>query len=430
MRQVLVSLTLLAALLLSACGRERVVAPAPRVVDDTLCLASTGTASPELVDLTANARRQPQLAAVWIATGRGWAAQAFARASAGEMLQVAACARAAQGREPGSVAALELLASVALNAHRFDEALALSDQALAIAPDDVNSLGIRSDALLELGRYREAALAARRQMQIWPGAAAQARAAHFHWLAGDVEAAKRGLIAALRGRDARTPAFNAWLWSEVGRIYQHEGEYTDAAAMYRRSLAELPDYPPALLGAARAALGQGDAAAARDFAQAALEAAASVESAIALGDALFALGERAAAEATWRRAEDLGRRGDTLGLARFLNERGRDPARALKLLRRESASRGSLEMTDALAFAQFRAGDCQRASRTLAPLLALGVRDARVLLHGARIERGCGDLRRAQALYELAGQLDRMADHSAAHALAAQFGVDTEVAGR
>lgn len=418
------------ACLLAACTGEPQATPAPKSVDDTLCLAADGTVEPALASAVAATRARPQRADAWIAVGNAWLERAFARASSGEMVQVAACANAARGRDAFEVEAGVLEASVALNAHRFEEALQLSDLALALAPGHVGAWGIRSDALLELGRYREAADATRRQMQLWPGAAAQARAAHLRWLHGDVEGAKRALVAALRGRDARTPAFNAWLWSEIARIYLHEGEYADAAAMYQRSLAELAAFPPALLGAARAALGLGDAAAARGFAGQALAIAPSVEAAIALGDAHAALDDRAAAESAWQRAEDLGRRGDVLGYARFLNERGRDPARALRLLEAMAGARDSLEFRDALAWTRHRNGDCAGAAATLAPLLALGVRDARVLLHGAAIARVCGDADVARQRLRLALQLDTGADAVAAREVPALFATTDGVVAR
>ncbi|MBV6414113.1 MAG: tetratricopeptide repeat protein [Xanthomonadales bacterium] len=416
-------------LLLVACQREPVVPAIGFAPDELLCL-TVERSDDSLLATIAAARARPRSAAAWIDVGRARLERAFARADGGELPQVAACARAARQRDVFSVASLELEASVALGGHRFAEALELTEHALAQDPVDANLWGIRSDALLELGRYAEAAQAAREQMRLWPGAAAQARAAYFQWLAGNVEAAKRDLVVALRGRDARTPAFNAWLWSEIARIYLHEGAYADAATMYARSLAELPGFPPALIGAARVALAQRRVSEGEAFAREALTTAPSVEAAIVLGDALAAKGETAAAETSWRQAEDLGRRGDALGLARFLAERGRDPARALRLLQRQALGRDSLELREALAWAHYRNGDCRSAASALAPLRELGVRDARLRLHAAIIEAECGDVARAAALYAHGERLDVQIDVHAARTIAARFPSSPEMVAR
>ena len=48
------------------------------------------------------------------------------------------------------------LGSLALSRHRFGEALALGEQAHALAPTTARNYGVIGDALVELGRYREA----------------------------------------------------------------------------------------------------------------------------------------------------------------------------------------------------------------------------------------------------------------------------------
>lgn len=415
---------------LGACQRQSSTAPlvggVQGIDDDALCLglgAAELAAESPLHRAIDAARRQPDAARQWIAVGRGWLERVHARSDSGELLEAEACARAAQVRQPDSVDALELQASAKLNAHDFHGALALAETALKQSPEHVNLWGIKSDALLELGDYSAAAAAAQRQMQLWPGASAQARAAYFQWLHGDVEAAKRTLIVALRGRDEATPVFNAWLWQEVARLYWAEGDAAGADQFYARSLEELPGYAPALLGRARAALAAGEPDAARSYAQQALIAGAGINAAVVLGDAFAALGDHNAAELAYLQAEALGRRSDTLGLARFLTERRGDAARALKLLQPLRDKRGGLDLGDTLAWAQFRSGLCTDAAQTLRPVLALGVRDARLWLHGGAIELRCGDAERGRQLIVAAQQLDPWADPIALREFGAAVGL-------
>ena len=57
---------------------------------------------------------------------------------------------------PRDLLATSGLGSLALSRHRFREALALGRRARAISPTTARNYGVIGDALVELGRYREA----------------------------------------------------------------------------------------------------------------------------------------------------------------------------------------------------------------------------------------------------------------------------------
>lgn len=410
--------SLLLALSLVACAR--VDAPqtslarsgeAERLCLDTLSIpAAPPVTQPDADDAAlaaalAAARQTPPQAATRIALGRTWLRLAQARSRAGWLLQAGACAAAARVLAADAIPVLELDAAVALAQHRFRDAERLALRALAARPDALAALGVLSDARLELGDYAGAATATRQQMQLWPGAAAHARSAWLHWLHGDVRAARQAMLQALRGRDARTPGFNAWLWSETALLYWQEGDLEGAAQLYEQALAQRRGFAPALLGQARIALARERPQLATRLARAADAAGAGMDAAIVLGDALHALGETDAAAAAWRRAEALGRRSDDLGLARFLVERDRQPELGRRMLERLHRERPSIQVEAALAWAHYRTGDCIAALNHSRAARRLGTRESQLWRQSAEIESHCGNATTARTLAAAARHL-------------------------
>lgn len=353
----------------------------------------------------AAARQPPPRVELYIALGHAWLRLTQARSRPAWLLQANACAAAAGRLAPRALPVLELDAAVALAQHRFRAAERLALEVLAVKPDALAALGVLSDARLELGDYQGAAVSARKLMQLWPGAAAHARSAWLHWLHGNVHAARQAMLKALRGRDARTPGFNAWLWSETALLYWQEGDLDGAAALYGQALGQTPGFAPALLGQARIALARGRARMATRLARASVAAGGGMEAAIVLGDALQLLGEMDAAKAAWQQAEALGRRSDALGLARFLVERDRQPQLGLRMLERIHRERPGIQVEAALAWAQYRAGECTAALRHSRAARRLGTRESQLWRQSAAIESRCGDVAVANQLLTAARRL-------------------------
>jgi tetratricopeptide (TPR) repeat protein len=382
----------------SPLGCTRIDSDPARVASDAtvsraLCQDFGSLASAPPASLTvavAAARLRPDAPERWTATGQAWLALAQSSGDAGLFLQVRSCADAAQALQREFLPAAELHAAVLLDAHRFAAARDAADAILARDPDNLAALGIRSDALLELGQYEPAIEAARAQMRAFPGAAAQARGAWLRWLHGDVEGAKRLLVAALRGRDASTPEFNAWLWHEIAQVYWRSGDVDGADQLATMALSQWSRHAPALLLRARIALARQRSDEALSLARASQASRATLESAVLIGDALAARGDAAAAESAWRDAERIGLAGDRLGLARLLAERDRDPARALNLIDAEAASRGGIALDDARAWANYRLGRCDAARAAIASATRLGTRDPALIYHDGAIAIACG----------------------------------------
>src|SRR5205807_9871342 len=90
---------------------------------------------------------------------------------------------------PRDLLATSGLGSLALSRHRFREALVLGRRAHAISPTTARNYGVIGDALVELGRYRQAFRAFDTMAELRPGLAAYARVSHARELLGRVRPA-------------------------------------------------------------------------------------------------------------------------------------------------------------------------------------------------------------------------------------------------
>ena len=374
-----------------------------------LCLASTGgksTVELALAHAQSAVRLRPDHAEVWVAAGRDWVRQARLTTDPGFYVNVDGCASEALLATPGFVPALELRSLVLMNNHQFESARALAEQILARAPDSVIADGTLSDALLELGRYPEAARAAQAQMNAHPGMAASARAAHLNWLKGDTRSAELFIRDALMERNAADPEAAAWAFVEAGMIYWQKGDYAGADALFAEALNWLPEYPAALAGRGRVALAKGDAATAIANLTIAQRKHPLVETAWLLGDAYTLSGDSAHAQRAYGDAERQGRRGDKFTLALFFASKNRNADEALRLLDEERRSRGGIYVDDAYAWALYRAGRTHEAQRMSAQAMRLGTHDARLLYHAGAIDLANGERSQGRALIEQALRLN------------------------
>jgi tetratricopeptide (TPR) repeat protein len=366
-----------------------------------LCLAEPDGATPvdaALRELQAGARQLGRRSDGWVLVGREWVRKARIATDPGFYLNVGACAAVALELEPAFVPAQELQGLVLMNDHAFAQARELASAILARDPENLVALGLLSDALLELGRYDEAARAAQRQMSARPGMAAHARGSYLRWLRGDTRGAKLFIKDALMGRDARDPEPAAWTFVEAAAIYWHQADYDGADAIYAEALRWLPDYPAALVGRARVALAKRQPHAAIPLLERAERVRPLAETAWLLGDARELAGDADGARQAYERAVVQGRRGDRLLLALFFATKNRDIDEALRLIEAERAGRGGIYVDDTYAWVLYRAARHAEARRASERALRLGTRDARLLYHAGAIRLASGETASGRAL--------------------------------
>jgi tetratricopeptide (TPR) repeat protein len=321
----------------------------------------------------------------------------------------AALSRAAR-LDPKSALAATGLAALAASRHRFEKAKGLAERARRLAPDSMGPLGVLGDALVELGRYREAFAVFNRMAALKPNLAAYSRVSYARELLGD----PRGAIAAMRlavAAGAGTVEPLAWTLVQLGNLYFDTGRLASAARAYREGLAHFPGYvhAEAALGKVAAARGWYPEAIRRY--QRAVERLPLPQYTGALGDVLRAAGREREAEEAFGAVDAIQRLLEANGVrteletALFDLDHGRRAADALGRARLAYAERRSIESEDVLAWALYVNGRCNEARAHSARALRLGTRDALKLFHRGMIERCLGEraaersfLRRALAI--------------------------------
>ena len=137
------------------------------------------------------------------------------------------------------------LGNLALIRHRFRTALALGREARRLAPFAARPYGVVGDALVELGRYREAFATFDRMVATKPSVASYARGAYARELRGDRAGAVVAMQLALDAAGG-TPEPTAWAHVELAKLALGDGRLGDAARNVRAALAVSPGYVLAL----------------------------------------------------------------------------------------------------------------------------------------------------------------------------------------
>lgn len=239
------------------------------------------------------------------------------------------------------------------------------------------------DALIEQGRYDEAALAYQRALALRPGPAAFVRGASYREVTGDLEGALALFADALAATPLRESEERAWIQVQMAGVERARGRAASAGELHRAALGSFPGYATALSGLAQLALEAGDAARAESLAREAFAAAPHPERRLAWADALRALGrEREAREQeTLFEQEALANRerpdNENLHLVDFYLDRRPAPQRALAIAKREAARREDVATLGRLARAYQATGDAERARALRARLQALAPPRAR-----------------------------------------------------
>lgn len=289
---------------------------------------------------------------------------------------------------PDDYAALRMLAVVFLSQHRFAAALETARKAGRVRPTDAWNHAVAGDALLELGRYEEAFDAFDQVMGLRPDAAAYARVAYARELQGDLDGAASLMKMAAESTGTHDPEAQAWTYAQLGNIYLQQRRHDDAAREFDRAEFTFPSHPYARAGRVRLLIAR------QQFreALALVERGPRTPETTAIeGDILGWLGSEAAAEAAYVESERLEREGwaqeqpQPGALARFLAERGRNTAEAVKLAETAAAERQDINTFDALAWSYYRVGRIDDAVKAMAKATRTGSADPRIRCHATVI---------------------------------------------
>jgi len=297
---------------------------------------------------------------------------------------------------PDDLVATTGLGALALSRHRFRDALALGRRAVALSPSTARGYGIVGDALVELGRYREAFAAFDRMASLKPSLSSYARVSYARELLGDV----RGAAAAMRlaiDAAAGQPEALAWSQTQLGKLFWSQGRARAAEREYRTALAARPGYVYAFDGLALVEAARGRYRDAIAYERRATDTIPLPQFVASLGDLQRLAGNGSAAQRQYaligairRLLRANGVRTD-LETALFDVDHAVRLPRALSLARAAQAERPSIDGDDVLAWALARNGRCSEALHYSKRALRLGTRDAVKFFHRGMVERCLGN---------------------------------------
>jgi tetratricopeptide (TPR) repeat protein len=291
-----------------------------------------------------------------------------------------------------NVTALANGAAISASHHDFVAALEQADAALAVAPYDPIALGVRVDALTQLGRFREQIAAVRTADRRQPGVGTTSRYSYAVELRGDLDRA-RALLMGATGTTNRTDL--AHLLSHAADLDRRQGRLAAARRKLDQALAAVPGDPDSLVGLALLATARGDLASAVERWYGIVRTNPLPEHYIELGETLDALGRDEEARAAYddsiaavRTLEEGGANID-LELALFLADHG-SAEEALALARAEWSRSKGIHAADGMAWALHANGRDRAALRHARLATRLGTQEPSLWAHRGIIEAALG----------------------------------------
>ena len=308
---------------------------------------------------------------------------------------------------PDDLVATTGLGALALSRHRFRDALALGRRAVALSPSTARGYGVVGDALVELGRYREAFAAFDRMASLKPSLSSYARVSYARELLGDVPGAAKAMRLAIDAA-AGQPEALAWSQTQLGKLFWSQGRARAAEREYRTALAARPGYVYAFDGLALVEAVRGRYLDAIAYERRATDTIPLPQFVASLGDLERLAGNGTAARrqyaligAIQRLLRANGVRTD-LETALFDVDHAVRLPHALSLARAAQAERPSIDGDDVLAWALARNGRCAEALGYSKRALRLGTRDAVKFFHRGMVERCLGDRAAARTWFRRA----------------------------
>ena len=356
---------------------------------------ANGNTTKVVAKLAADIHARPDDARSYTLLGLAYQQRARETGNPAYYTKSAEALRRARALDAGDATTTSALGSLALAQHRFGQALALGRQAVKAAPYTSRNYGVLGDALVELGRYREAFSAFDRMSSLQPGLSAYARISYARELLGRPRAATHAMELALDSAGGE-PEPSAWTQTQLGKLAWSHGRVDAAERHFRAALAILPGYVYALEPLALVEEAKGHSARAIGLARRAAEVLPLPQPVATLGDLLARHGQRHAAQRQYALVGVIERLLVANGVrteletALFDVDHGVRMKRALVLARRAHAVRPSIDADDVLAWALARNGRCSEALPYSRSALRLGTLDALKLFHRGMIERCLG----------------------------------------
>jgi tetratricopeptide (TPR) repeat protein len=299
------------------------------------------------------------------------------------------------------------LGSLALSRHRFYDALAYGNKALAIAPKIAMNYGVIGDALIELGRYPQAFRAFQTMGHIQPSLTSYSRISYARELQGETAKAIASMKLAIdAATDTKEPL--AWTHVQLGKLYYSHGRYAIAVKQQTLALRVFPLYPYGLDALAQTEAAEGHYARAIQLESAAVNRIPLPAYVSFLGDLYKVTGHPVLAQREYsligainRLLQANGVRTD-LDIALFQADHGINLKLALVRAKIGQKARPSIDGADVLGWTLERNGQCAAALPYSNDALHLGTKDALKFFHRGMIERCLGNAASAKTWFRRA----------------------------
>jgi tetratricopeptide (TPR) repeat protein len=373
--------------------------------------ARTASLTDGITGLQSELERLPTNHVAWAQLGSAYVEQARLTADPAYYAKAdGALTRSLELQPADNDTALTGQASLAAARHDFSAALRLADEALTINSSGATAYAVKTDALVELGRYEQARVALQRMLDLRPGIGAFTRASYALELQGDVAGARTALERALGV--ATTPADEAFVHYYLGELAWNSGDLPGARTAYEAGLAADPGYVPARAGLAKVLAASGDVeAAVREYDQV-VSQQPQPEFLVQYGELLEASGDSAAAQEQYdvvRATQQLfaanGQDVDT-ELAVFEADHGTAEAALVSAERAYRARPDAIFTQDAYAWALHAAGRSQEALPVARQAVRTGLRLPGLHYRLGVIEAAAGEQDAARASLTTALELN------------------------
>ena len=379
-------------------------------------LRAQQTATGDLIkSLQARVKRYPEDHAAYAALGAAYLQKGRETADAADYeLAKGALEKSLDlvSNDPSAAFVTTQMAVLCMVEHRFEDALAWSQKALALGSGDPSPWAIAGDALADMGDYKGASEAYSHLQSAYGSEEEKlaysyqrdSRMSFLRFVAGDTQGAIQLMRSAVRTAiDTHMPTENiAWSRYQLGEELFLAGELSASENAYLTSLDDCPGYYRALAGLAKVRASQGRFLDALKLYKQAIAKVPYPEYAAALGDIYRQLGQLDNAKKQYQLVELIGylsqvnRQIHNRDLALFYADHDLKLPESLALARNELEVRRDIYTWDVLAWSLFKNDKPQEASEAISHALEQGTKDPQLFFHAGMIYEKLGDSLKAQ----------------------------------
>lgn len=280
--------------------------------------------------------------------------------------------------------ALFYKATVQLSQHRFNEALATGQKALALNHTNSGIYGVMVDANVEIGNYEEAVKYSDKMMSIRPDLRSYSRVSYLREIYGDVKGSAASMQLAINA-GAPYSEYKCWTIVTAGKLYEDHNQLDSAAVYYNFALTERKNYPFALAGLASVEAKKGHYAKADSLYTKALKVQPEIGFTIARARLYKQQGKKEETNALVAEIEQMFNEdiasGHNMNLeyAQFLLEFKNQWKKAIALGLEELKNRPeNIDVNRMLAFAYYAKGDVKKAAQHADIAMKTGKQDAEI----------------------------------------------------